>query len=125
MMAGAKLMTFKSPLTLIAAFGAAVFFAMAPVASAADPIIDSAIAAGKVGETADGYLDVVDGKSVDAQTKRTVDEVNIKRRAVYTQLAAQKGVTVDQVAAVVAEKQVDKLPSGAYFQDASGAWKRK
>ncbi len=115
----------KSPFTLIAALGAAIFLAAAPLASAANPVVESAIAAGTVGEQADGYLGVVSNKSVDAQTKRTIDEVNIKRRAAYTQLAAQKGVTVDQVAAVVAEKQVDKLPSGAYFQDASGVWKRK
>ena len=118
-------MKLKSPMTLIAAFGVALFLAAAPMASAADPLVEGAIASGIVGEQADGYLGVVGGKSVDAQTKRTIDEVNIKRRAVYTQLAAQKGVSVDQVAAVVAEKQVDKLPSGAYFQDASGAWKRK
>jgi len=125
MMAGAKRMKSKSPFTLIAAMGAAIFLAAAPLASAANPVVESAIAAGTVGEQADGYLGVVSGKSVDAQTKRTIDEVNIKRRAAYTQLAAQKGATVDQVAAVVAEKQVAKLPSGAYFQDASGAWKRK
>ena len=115
----------KSPFTLLAAMGAALMLAAAPMASAADPVVEAAISAGTVGEQADGYLGVVSGKAVDAQTKRTIDEVNIKRRAAYTQLAAQKGVTVDQVAAVVAEKQVDKLPSGAYFQDASGAWKRK
>ena len=125
MVAEAKRMNTKSPMTLIAAFGAALFLAVALVASAADPVVESAISSGTIGEQADGYLGVVSGKSVDAQTKRTIDEVNIKRRAVYTQLAAQKGATVDQVAAVVAEKQVAKLPSGAYFQDASGAWKRK
>jgi uncharacterized protein len=115
----------KSPITLFAALSAALMLAAAPMASAADPVVEAAIAAGTVGEQADGYLGVVSGKSVDPQTQRTIDEVNIKRRTAYTQLAAQKGVTVDQVAAVVAEKQVDKLPSGAYFQDASGAWKRK
>lgn len=125
MMTGEKRMKTKSPIALIAAAAAALMLAAAPMASAADPVVESAIAAGTVGEQSDGYLGVVSGKSVDAQTKRTIDEVNIKRRAVYTQLAAQKGATVDQVAAVVAEKQVAKLPSGAYFQDASGAWKRK
>ncbi len=115
----------KSIFSALVAFGAAIYLAGAPVASAASPAVETAIAAGIVGEQADGYLGIVSGKSADAETERMVDEVNIKRKAVYTQLAAQKGVTVGQVGALTAEKQIAKLSPGEYYQDGSGVWKRK
>lgn len=115
----------KSILSTFVALGAAMYLAGAPVASAANPVVDAAIAAGTVGEQADGYLGVVSGKSPDANTQRTVDEVNIKRKAVYTQIAAEKGVTVAQVGTLTAEKQIAKLSSGQYYQDESGAWQKK
>ena len=68
MVAGAKRMNTKSPMTLIAAFGAALFLAVAPVASAADPVVESAISSGTVGELGDGYLGVVRGMCVEALT---------------------------------------------------------
>ncbi|MET0546863.1 MAG: YdbL family protein [Caulobacterales bacterium] len=115
----------RSIFSFVAAAGAAMYLAGAPVASAASPVIDAAISAGVIGEQADGYLGVVSGKSADAATKRTMEDTNIKRKTVYTQLAAQKGVTVAQVAAVTAEKQIAKLPAGAYYQDGTGTWVRK
>jgi uncharacterized protein len=124
-MNGVKAMHKKSIFSTFVALGAAIYLAGAPVASAANPAVETAISSGVVGEQADGYLGVVSGKSVSADTKRMVDDVNIKRKAVYTQLAAQKGATVAQVAALTAEKQIEKLSSGQYFQDDTGAWKQK
>jgi uncharacterized protein YdbL (DUF1318 family) len=112
-------------LSAFAAFAASLFLAFGPAAAVANPVIDAAMQAGVIGEQADGYLGVVSGKSPDADTKRAMDEINIKRKAVYTDLAAKAGATVVQVAVVTAEKQIAKLPSGQFYMDGTGAWKQK
>ena len=61
--------------------------------------VSSALADGRVGEQADGYLGFPEGPS-DA-LRNEVDAINIKRRAAYTDLAMQRGVTVKDVAATV------------------------
>jgi len=101
----------------------AVSFA-APSASAADPIIEAAISQGVVGERVDGYLGLVTG-SADANIQRKVNEVNVKRRAVYERLARESGTTVEQVGIVTGEKQIAKTPSGSYYMSANGQWVKK
>lgn len=102
---------------------AAGFMAASPAASAGDPQIDAAIAAGEVGERIDGLLGVVgDG---DPSLIRKVQEINNKRMAKYAEIAADTNTTPAQVARVTGEKQIARLPSGAYYMDADGSWKRK
>ena len=80
---------------LIIAAGAAVAlatgFAMTAPARAQTGAVASAMAAGTVGEQADGYLGIAG--SVSADVRAEVESINIKRRAAYTQLASQRGVT--------------------------------
>lgn len=98
-------------------------FAFAPSASAGDPQIDAAIAAGEVGERIDGYLGVVG--SADAAIVRKVQDINNRRRAVYEQTARDNNTTVQIVAQLAGEKQIAKLNTGEYFMDASGTWQSK
>jgi|SRR3990167_9259333 hypothetical protein len=98
-------------------------FAFAPPASAGDPVIDAAIAAGEVGERIDGYLGVVG--TADAATVRKVQDINNRRRAVYEQTAKDNNTTVQIVAQLAGEKQIAKLEAGQYYMDASGVWQRK
>jgi uncharacterized protein YdbL (DUF1318 family) len=98
-------------------------FAFAPSASAGDPQIDAAIAAGDVGERIDGYLGVVG--SADAAIVRKVQDINNRRRAVYEQTAKDNNTTVQIVAQLAGEKQIAKLNAGEHFMDASGAWQSK
>jgi uncharacterized protein YdbL (DUF1318 family) len=72
---------------------------VAGVAYAQAAEVTAALNAGTVGEQADGYLGV--RGSVSAGVKAEVEAINIKRRAAYTSLAAQRGVTVKDVAAAV------------------------
>lgn len=107
--------------------GLAVLFAaisFAPSAHALPPVLETAQAEGKIGERADGYLGVVDQKA-DAQVVRTVNEVNNKRRAAFEKIAAEKGATVEQVGLITGEKQIAKLPAGAYYMAENGAWTKK
>ncbi|AYJ87199.1 DUF1318 domain-containing protein [Sphingomonas paeninsulae] len=69
------------------------------VAYAQNAEVTAALNAGTVGEQADGYLGVLG--SVSGNVKAEVEAINIKRRAAYTSLAAQRGVTVKDVAAAV------------------------
>lgn len=109
---------------LIGLFVAVSASLVAPTASAADPQIEAAIGAGIVGERADGYLGLVKG-SADAAVQRKVNEVNVKRRALYERLARETGTTVEAVGAVTGEKQIAKTPSGAYYMGADGQWVKK
>lgn len=69
------------------------------VAYAQNADVTAALSAGTVSEQADGYLGVTG--SVSPGVKSEVEAINIKRRAAYTGLAAQRGVTVKDVAAAV------------------------
>ncbi len=115
-------MTFFRILILSLFVGSAAIVA-GPVANAADPQIEAAIEAGKVGERIDGYLGVVG--SADPAIVRKVNEVNNKRRAVYERLAKEKGVTVVQVARITGEKQLARASAGSFIMDDSGKWARK
>ena len=78
---------------------AALALGMATLASAQGSEVRAAIDAGQVGEQADGFLGV--RGSVSAAIRAEVEAINIKRRAAYTDLAGQRGVTVKDVAAAV------------------------
>lgn len=106
----------------------AVFAAGALIATAASAVdqngpIDTAMAAGIVGEQADGYLGFIRAPSA-AQTdlQRRVNEVNIRRRGVYIQVARDSGETLDRVALLQALRQITKTPTGEYFQDLADTW---
>ena len=60
--------------------------------ASAKATVDSAKAAGKIGETAAGYLDAVNNQSLDAATSAAMKEINIARKALYTRLANEQNV---------------------------------
>lgn len=109
---------------LIAAALALAALAFAPTASAGDPQIDAAIAAGQVGERIDGYLGVVSA-SADVSLVRKVQDINNRRRAVYEQTARDNNTTVQVVAQLTGERQIARLEPGQFYMDASGTWKQK
>ncbi|WP_374383990.1 YdbL family protein [Dongia sp.] len=87
--------------------------------------LDDARAAGLVGERADGYVALVDSNAP-ANVKNLVKDINDKRRVAYQKIAAEKGVPVEQIGAITAEKIIREiLQPGMYYMDATGAWKTK
>ena len=64
----------------------------------ADPL-DDAKAEGLVGERVDGFLGIVPG-SAPTEVRALVEEVNDKRRAKYQEVAKQRGVAMEAVAAI-------------------------
>jgi uncharacterized protein YdbL (DUF1318 family) len=110
--------------SFMAAFVVAATLGIAALPAHADAL-DDARAAGLVGERADGYAAVVD-PSAPANVKSLVNDINAKRRAAYQKIAGEKGVPVEQIGAITAEKIIREiLQPGMYYMDASGTWKQK
>ena len=85
--------------------------------------LDAARAKGLVGETLSGYLAPVSKPSGDVQ--KLVDRVNSGRRDHYRSIARRNGVGVEEIGRLTAQKLINALPSGAYYQASNGRWRRK
>ncbi|MEO1014212.1 MAG: YdbL family protein [Pseudomonadota bacterium] len=107
-----------------AAAAVAAGSALSGSASAASAAIESAKRQCVIGERLDGYLGAVRGQRLDAALKREVDSVNMRRKAAYSDLARQRGVTIETAAAVTAERLIERAPSGQCVQNNAGAWVR-
>ncbi len=102
----------------------AIATAGALVATAAyaqrDPAYAAARAAGQVGEQPDGYLGIV-GDPTPA-LRALVNNINIQRKAAYTQKATSSGSTVEQMAFVSGCNLISQTASGEKYQTPAGAW---
>lgn len=99
-------------------------FAMTAPARAQTGSVAAAMAAGTVGEQADGYLGIAG--TVSADVRAEVESINIKRRAAYTQLASQRGVTVqDMAAATGCQTLSSRVKPGQAYRIGAGAWQTK
>ncbi|MDT7933375.1 MAG: YdbL family protein [Sphingomonadaceae bacterium] len=100
---------------------AAALLCAAPLGvSAQDAMVAAALSAGTVGEGADGYLALRGGGGADLKAR--VDQINIKRRAAYTDLAVQRGVSVQDVAAAAACQVHATIPQGGWWRNEAGSW---
>ncbi|WP_420145933.1 YdbL family protein [Sphingobium sp.] len=107
-----------------AAVALASGFVMTAPARAQSGAVASAMAAGTVGEQADGYLGIAG--SVGADVRSEVESINIKRRAAYTQLAGQRGVTVQDVAAATGCQTLSsRVKTGQVYRIGAAAWQTK
>ena len=87
--------------------------------------VDSAKAAGIVGEQADGFLGFVTA-AADQAVKTAVADTNAGRAELYSQAAAKNGVTSAAAGAAAYESVVRaKLRPGDYFRPTGGGWTRK
>lgn len=85
--------------------------------------VDKALAAGVIGEQADGYLGFVrPPTAAQADLQRRINEINIRRRGVFNEAAKVNGETEDRVALLSALRQITKTPNGVYFQDMTMTW---
>ena len=103
---------------------ALVGLAMPAAAPAQDPAaIIAARRAGQVGERYDGYLGLPSA-TVPAEVRRQVAAVNIRRRALYSNLAARKGVTPEEVGITAACSLLRRVAIGEYYLLGQGGWRR-
>jgi uncharacterized protein YdbL (DUF1318 family) len=81
--------------------------------------------AGIIGETFQGYVELVDEKSKDKEAKAFVDEENKDRKELYKLIAEKEGTTADVVAQRNAKRVFEKAKPGEYLKGEDGKWKKK
>ena len=104
------------------ALGAAVM-GTAAVAQQRDPAYAAARAAGMIGEKMDGYLGFVGSPSADV--KRVIDDLNIKRKAVYAQQAQTQHATVEEYAFTSGCVAIARTVPGEKYQAPDGSWQTR
>lgn len=80
-------------------------------------------AKGLIGEQPDGYLGIVGSATPDL--RKIVNDVNIKRKAAYTQQAQANGSTVEQFAFTTGCNLIARTDPGEMYQAPSGQWKQR
>lgn len=88
-----------------------------------DPAYDAARAAGQIGEKKDGYLGVVSGG--DPSLRKMVDDLNIKRKAVYAQKAQAQHATVEEYAFTSGCLLIMQTKAGEKYQGPDGSWQTR
>jgi len=81
-------------------------------------------ASGQAGEQADGYMGLIGNAG--AGIRSQVESVNIKRRALYTDLAQKRGVKIEEAAASTAcEIFKTRVQPGQYYRLTDGVWRKR
>ena len=112
----------KTILTTAAAIGLVTLGATAAFAQR-DPAYAAARSAGQIGEQPDGYIGVV-GAATPA-LRALVGDINIKRKAAYTQKASASDATVEQMAFTSGCNLIASTSAGEKYQTPSGVWKTR
>ena len=95
----------------------------APAFAQRDPAYEAARSSGKVGEKPDGYLGVVGG--ADASVRKLVDDLNIKRRALYAQKAQAANATLEEYALTAGCLAISRTAPGEKYMTPQGAWETR
>ena len=101
---------------------AAALLMVAP-AVAQTPAVNSARASGAVGERYDGYLGVA--APVSGAVRSQVATINIKRRSLYSNLAARKGASPQDVGVTAGCQLLARVGVGEAYMWADGVWRRR
>ena len=94
-----------------------------PALAQRDPAYAAARASGKVGEKIDGYLGIVGGG--DAALQAIVNDINIKRRAVYSDKAKANNATLDEYALTAGCQAILATRPGEKYQAPDGSWQTR
>lgn len=91
-----------------------------PALAQRDPAYAAARSAGQVGEKMDGYLGFVTPPSGDL--KALVEDLNIKRKAVYAQQAQAQRATLEEYALTAGCLAIARTVPGEKYQAPDGSW---
>ena len=97
--------------------------AVAVPAVAQTPAVDAARQAGLIGERYDGYLGLVAASSPGLRSQ--VAAINIRRRSLYSNLAAGKGVSPAEVGITAGCQLLARVQVGQAYLLADGQWRRR
>ena len=92
-------------------------------AAAQTPAVDAARASGQVGERYDGYLGVA--APVSGIVRSQVASINIRRRSLYSNLAASKGVSPADVGITAGCQLLARVEPGEAYLWNDGVWRRR
>ncbi|MFN3862906.1 MAG: YdbL family protein [Erythrobacter sp.] len=106
----------------IAALGALGLVAV-PALAQRDPAYAAARAAGKIGEQPDGYLGIVG--AADKALQDLVNDINIKRRAVYTEKAKENNATLEAYALTAGCQAIARTVPGEKYMAPDGSWQTR
>jgi uncharacterized protein YdbL (DUF1318 family) len=95
----------------------------AAVQAQRDPAYAAARAAGDVGEKVDGYLGFVTPPT--PALKAVINELNIKRKAVYADKAAAAHATVEEYALTSGCLLISQTKPGEKYQGPDGSWQTR
>lgn len=104
-------------------WGGMALLALATAATA-QPAYFGARAAGQVGERYDGYLGYVAG-SPGAQARSQTEAINIRRRALYSDLAQRRGVSPQEVGITAGCTLLGRVAVGERYLLADGQWRTR
>jgi uncharacterized protein len=88
-----------------------------------DPAYAAARTAGQVGEKPNGYLGIVGNAT--PQLQAMVDDLNNRRRAVYTQRAQAQGATLEEFAFTSGCLAISRTEPGEKYQAPDGTWQTR
>jgi uncharacterized protein YdbL (DUF1318 family) len=109
---------------LLLSLAALASVALPASAPAQDPAaILAARRAGLIGERYDGYLGLVSANAP-AELRRQVAALNFRRRSLYSNLAARKGVSPEEVGITAACSLLRRIGVGEYYLPGQGGWRR-
>lgn len=92
-------------------------------AAAQTPAINAARAAGIVGERYDGYLGIVG--TAPANLRSQVSSINIQRRSIYSNLAASRRATPNEVGITAGCELLGRVGVGEAYLWADNQWRRR
>ncbi len=112
----------KSVLAAAAIATAMVGFA-APAFAQRDPAYAAARSAGEIGEKMDGYLGIVGAET--PALRKIVNDINIKRRAVYSDRAKANNATLEEYALTAGCQAIMATKPGEKYQAPNGSWQTR
>ncbi len=107
----------------IAAAATAIGGLATPAFAQRDPAYAAARSAGQVGERMDGYLGIVVAET--AALRRIVNDINIKRRVVYSERAKATNATIEEYAFTAGCQAILATVSGEKYQAPDGSWQTR
>lgn len=88
-----------------------------------DPAYAQARSSGQVGEKMDGYLGIVGAES--AELRRLVNDINIRRRAVYSDKAKAANATMEEYSLTAGCIAISRTKPGEKYQAPDGSWQTR
>jgi uncharacterized protein YdbL (DUF1318 family) len=110
-------------LRTVAAAAVMTLGAAEALAQSREPAYAAARAAGAVGERPDGYLGIVG--NADPGLRRVVEDINIRRRAVYAREARASNASIEEFAFATGCFAIAQTRPGERYMGPDGVWRTR